>query len=330
MGIIYYIKTSDGVLIRFESIETLKKWIEEGKVREKDFFLTDDKQWKPLEEVLIIIKEKSTKQEPPPKKIVKQEEPLWTEPTEEKTIKITEETLWGKDEGIEEALEEKEFKKSRLPLIITLIVVFCGIVYGTYYLYNFFTSIPFPQKKEIPSAPEIEMVKESKIFEEIEELRLPIVEEEIIEEEVEKIEEEKMEERFEPPARKVKTKPIPEEEKRKDNYEELIASSEKLMEEDPQKAISILMSASRLMPHKAEPLRKIGYSYLKLGNYENAINYFKKALINNKFDDPSYIGLARAYKSSGNQSEAKRYYEDYLKLKPDGKFAKEAQDFIKR
>ena len=53
------------------------------------------------------------------------------------------------------------------------------------------------------------------------------------------------------------------------------------------------------------------------GKYDDAINYFKKALAGEPSNASAYRGLAKAYQSLNKNSEAENTYKQAIKLKPD-------------
>jgi|GEM_PF-3139808 len=67
MGLIIYVKSTDGVVLRFEDIDTLKVWVETGRL-ERDAVYLSGKEWRPLEELLETTRKDSrTAQESPSK-----------------------------------------------------------------------------------------------------------------------------------------------------------------------------------------------------------------------------------------------------------------------
>ena len=47
-----YIRTRDNVVLRFENIQNVHQWVNDGKITMQAVFLTDDKVWKPIAELL--------------------------------------------------------------------------------------------------------------------------------------------------------------------------------------------------------------------------------------------------------------------------------------
>jgi serine/threonine-protein kinase len=61
----------------------------------------------------------------------------------------------------------------------------------------------------------------------------------------------------------------------------------------------------------------LGMIYSGKGNYELAIEHFKRALSNDPTDAAAFRGLAKAYEADGNNSETELTYKRAIKLKPD-------------
>lgn len=63
-------------------------------------------------------------------------------------------------------------------------------------------------------------------------------------------------------------------------------------------------------------LRNIGLAFLKLGDYEQALRWFGRALEQEPEDPESYLGMGRAHRELGEVEEARAAYEQALELDP--------------
>jgi len=83
-------------------------------------------------------------------------------------------------------------------------------------------------------------------------------------------------------------------------------------------------------PMKALKNIEVGDFYFKRKNYKAAIERYKEALYYKDNDATASFRLAVCEEKLGDKSEAKKYYEQYLKILPLGPFAKEAQGSLER
>jgi tetratricopeptide (TPR) repeat protein len=83
-------------------------------------------------------------------------------------------------------------------------------------------------------------------------------------------------------------------------------------------------------PYKANKDIEVGLYYQRKGDMDAAIERYKDA-IHYKFDFARpRILLGEAYEKQHNESEAIRYYKEYLKILPNGPDAKHAKDRIEK
>jgi tetratricopeptide (TPR) repeat protein len=83
-------------------------------------------------------------------------------------------------------------------------------------------------------------------------------------------------------------------------------------------------------PMKAMKDVEVGDFYFKRKNYRAALERYKEALYYKDNDAMASLRLAQCHEKLGNKSEAKKYYEQYLKILPEGEFAKEAHASLDR
>jgi len=75
---------------------------------------------------------------------------------------------------------------------------------------------------------------------------------------------------------------------------------------------------------------EVGDFYFKRKNYKAALERYKEALYYKNNDAVASYRLATCQDKLGNKAEAKKYYEQYLKILPDGPFAKDAHTSLDR
>jgi len=77
-------------------------------------------------------------------------------------------------------------------------------------------------------------------------------------------------------------------------------------------------------PMKALKDIEVGDYYFKRKNYKAALDRYKEALYYKDNDAVASFRLAECQEKLGDKAEARKYYEQYLKILPEGPFAKEA------
>ena len=77
-------------------------------------------------------------------------------------------------------------------------------------------------------------------------------------------------------------------------------------------------------PMKAIKDIEVGDYYFKLKNYKGALERYKEALYYKNNDVIASFRLAVCEEKLGDKTEARKYFEQYLKILPEGPFAKEA------
>jgi tetratricopeptide (TPR) repeat protein len=81
-------------------------------------------------------------------------------------------------------------------------------------------------------------------------------------------------------------------------------------------------------PMKAIKDEEIGDFYFKRKNYKAAIERYKEALYYKDGDAAASFRVAECEEKLGDKAEARKYYEQYLKILPDGPHAREARNSL--
>ncbi|MGO9863610.1 MAG: tetratricopeptide repeat protein [Terriglobales bacterium] len=83
-------------------------------------------------------------------------------------------------------------------------------------------------------------------------------------------------------------------------------------------------------PMKAMKDIEVGDFYFKHKNYKAALDRYKEALYYKDNDAIASFRLAVCEEKLGDKAEARKYYEQYLKILPEGPFAKDAHASLDR
>ena len=83
-------------------------------------------------------------------------------------------------------------------------------------------------------------------------------------------------------------------------------------------------------PMKAQKDIQVGDFYFKRKNYKAALERYKEALYYKDGDALASFHLAVCEEKLGDKAEARKYYEQYLKILPEGPFAKDARASLDR
>jgi tetratricopeptide (TPR) repeat protein len=83
-------------------------------------------------------------------------------------------------------------------------------------------------------------------------------------------------------------------------------------------------------PLKAAKDIEVGDYYFKRKNYKGALERYKDALYYKDGDAVASFRLAVCQEKLGDKTEARKYYEQYLKILPQGPFAKDAHASLDR
>ena len=83
-------------------------------------------------------------------------------------------------------------------------------------------------------------------------------------------------------------------------------------------------------PMKALKNIEVGDFYFKRKNYKAALERYKEALYYKDGDALASFRLAVCQEKLGDKTDARKYYEQYLKILPEGPFAKDAHASLDR
>jgi len=77
-------------------------------------------------------------------------------------------------------------------------------------------------------------------------------------------------------------------------------------------------------PYKANKDIQVGDYYFKRKNYKAALDRYKEALYYKNNDAVATFRIAECQEKLGDKAEAKKFFEQYLKILPEGPLAKDA------
>ena len=83
-------------------------------------------------------------------------------------------------------------------------------------------------------------------------------------------------------------------------------------------------------PMKAMKDIQVGDYYFKRKNYKAALDRYKEALYYKDKDAVASFRLAVCHEKLGDKAEARKYFEQYLKILPEGPLAKDAHSSLDR
>lgn len=83
-------------------------------------------------------------------------------------------------------------------------------------------------------------------------------------------------------------------------------------------------------PLKASKDIEVGDYYFRRKNYKAALERYKEALYYKDGDAVASFRLAVCQEKMGDKAEARKYYSQYLKILPEGPFAKDAHASLNR
>ncbi len=104
----------------------------------------------------------------------------------------------------------------------------------------------------------------------------------------------------------------------------------RMLDERPRQALALLDEAAKLDPRSPEPDLERGIAYTNLEQWSRAIASFQSALDRRPDFKDAIIGIAEAYRYSGDDKHALMYYRRYLDVAPDGPDAPVAKAQIEK
>ena len=83
-------------------------------------------------------------------------------------------------------------------------------------------------------------------------------------------------------------------------------------------------------PYRAAKDDEVGEFYMKRKNYRAALARYQDALIWKEKDAVANFRMAQCYEKLDQPAEAIPHYEEYLKILPDGPYAKDARKALEK
>jgi tetratricopeptide (TPR) repeat protein len=83
-------------------------------------------------------------------------------------------------------------------------------------------------------------------------------------------------------------------------------------------------------PYKAGKDIQVGDFYFKRGNFKGALERYKDALYYKQGDAVATFRIGECQEKLGNKAEARKYFEQYLKILPEGPLAKTAHASLEK
>jgi tetratricopeptide (TPR) repeat protein len=96
------------------------------------------------------------------------------------------------------------------------------------------------------------------------------------------------------------------------------------LESNPEADTSDVQEFHPWNPMKANKDIQVGDYYFKRKNYKAALDRYKEALYYKNNDAVASFRIAVCQEKLGDQAEARKYFEQYLKILPEGPLAKDA------
>lgn len=89
--------------------------------------------------------------------------------------------------------------------------------------------------------------------------------------------------------------------------------------DETEKAIAYFERAVKEDPLYSEAFNSLGYAYEKLGNFEKAISFYKKALSNPLYPtaEKAYVNMGNSYYGLGNYDAALQSYKEAIMRSPE-------------
>jgi tetratricopeptide (TPR) repeat protein len=83
-------------------------------------------------------------------------------------------------------------------------------------------------------------------------------------------------------------------------------------------------------PYKAGKDIQVGDFYFKRGNFKGALERYKDALYYKQGDAVAIFRVGECQEKLGNKAEARKFFEQYLKILPEGPLAKNAHASLEK
>jgi len=83
-------------------------------------------------------------------------------------------------------------------------------------------------------------------------------------------------------------------------------------------------------PHKALKDDEVADFYFKQRNYKAALDRYREALVYKEGDAAANFGIAQCLEKLNQPEEARKYYEAYLKILPNGPSSKQARRALEK
>jgi tetratricopeptide (TPR) repeat protein len=89
--------------------------------------------------------------------------------------------------------------------------------------------------------------------------------------------------------------------------------------EETEKAINFFEKATTADPNYSDAYNNLGFAYEKLGRFDTAISFYRKAVSNLLYNTPekSYISMGNSYYRLGKYEDAISAYKEAIKRAPD-------------
>lgn len=94
-------------------------------------------------------------------------------------------------------------------------------------------------------------------------------------------------------------------------------------------AAAELEKAIEIDPNSPSAYSNLGYVFFDKGNYAEAMECQKKALALDRNYANAHYGLALIYRNLGDNEEAKRHWQEYLRIEPSGYYTRRAEEGLK-
>ncbi len=93
-------------------------------------------------------------------------------------------------------------------------------------------------------------------------------------------------------------------------------------------AVSQLNTGIRAVPNDDKSWALLGQVYIEMERNDDALKALQRALAINPRNADAYLNLGGLYDVTGDTRRANEAYERYLKLEPNGKFARDIRSLL--